>query len=314
METFRMITGILFLLLLFTVSIGKYRTYKAIQKVKNRSEITKIQALNDAVAPFGYLYEYTRDLFATTLHPWQREMGYCKLYDESAVSVNMIIHCEPIEFEYAGMLYLIEFWKGQYGMTTGAEVGIYKAQKPENYKPGDFILYQSVSDEELIYMSMALYKNGKPILERSARHWWLTGFLLGEYTNPEELAMRIQMLFPNFGMKRAFIQALYAGGYSSRDVIHKGLEVVVYFAVPKSEQPLKRRKIRRFLAMKTNSILCKRYLKLTSYFEKSTDRIDYLRFRYPLLAFAALHFSKTTRRTMEKSLKKQTKKDKERLL
>ena len=239
-----------------------------------------------------------------------------KVYIEPFVGgSNMIEHikCDS-KYGYDNNEYLIEFWKGQYGMTTGAEVGIYKAQKPENYKPGDFILYQSVSDEELIYMSMALYKNGKPILERSARHWWLTGFLLGEYANPEELAMRIQMLFPNYGMKRAFIQALYAGGYSSRDVIHKGLEVVVYFAVPKSEQPLKRRKIRRFLAMKSNSVLCKRYLKLTSYFEKSTDRIDYLRFRYPLLAFAALHFSKTTRRTMEKSLKKQTKKDKERLL
>lgn len=308
METFYMITGILFLLLVLSISIGKYRTYRAIKKVKNRPDSIKVQELNEAVLPFGYLYEYNRDVFATTLHPWQREMGYCRIYDESAVSMSMVIHCEPVEFEYAGTLYLIEFWKGQYGMTTGAEVGIYKAKKPENYKPGDFVFYQSITDDELLYISMSLYKNGKPIVERGTRHWWLTAFALGEYSKPEELSMRIHIVFPSYGMQNAFVHALFKVGYSSRDVLLRGLGTTVYFGVPESEQPVRKWKLLRYFSMKNNRFFCRRYLKLTAHFDRALDRIDFLRFRYRILAGIALHFSKMTEHAMRRSLKREAKK------
>lgn len=307
METLYMITGILFLLLFFTFFSGKYRTYSAIKKVKSRPDETKIEELNDAVLPFGYLYEYTRDIFVTTLHPWQRDMGYCRIYDESAVSMSMVIQCEPVEFEYAGMLYLIEFWKGQYGMTTGGEIGIYKVQKPENYKPGDFVFYQSILDKELPRISMTLYKNGKPIVERVARHWWLTAFVLGEYSKPEELAMKIQILFPNYGMQNAFVHALYDLGYSRQDVTVNGLGTIVFFTVPKSRQPVGKWNLFRQAAMRNNHFLCRRYLKLTRYFERDLDRIDYLRFRYRILAGIALRFSKCTKGAMRRSLKRKAK-------
>ena len=304
METFYMITGILFLLLLFLILVGRYRTFRAIKKVENRLDITKVQELNEVVEPFGYLYEYSEDIFATGLHPWQREMGYCKLYDESAVSMSMIIHCEPVEFEYANTLYLIEFWKGQYGMTTGAEVGIYKAKKPDDYKPGDFVFYQSVSDEELLYMGMTLYKNGKPIVERRAKHWWLTAFVLGECSKPEELSATIQIQFPNSGMQKAFEKALFGMGYKSQYVRRRGLETMIHFDVPVSEQPVRKWKLLRFIAMRNNRFFCRRYLKLTRHFKRSLDRVDFLRFRYGLLAGIALRFGGMTEKAMRKSLKK----------
>ena len=304
METFYMITGILFLLLLFLILVGRYRTFRAIKKVENRLDITKVQELNEVVEPFGYLYEYPEDIFATGLHPWQREMGYCKLYDESAVSMSMVIHCEPVEFEYANTLYLIEFWKGQYGMTTGAEVGIYKAKKPDDYKTGDFVFYQSILDEELLSIGMTLYKNGKTIVERRAKHWWLTAFVLGEYSKPEELSARIQIVFPNNGMQKAFENALFKMGYKSQYVRRRGLETMIYFDVPVSKQPVRRWKLLRFVAMKNNRFFCKRYLKLTKHFERSLDRVDFLRFRYGLLAGIALRFGRMTERAMRKSLKK----------
>jgi len=45
------------------------------------------------------------------------------LYDEAAAPLGMIVDCEPIHFEYKGKRWLIQFWKGQYDLPTGAEVG-----------------------------------------------------------------------------------------------------------------------------------------------------------------------------------------------
>ena len=41
--------------------------------------------------------------------------------------MGMIIDCEPVRFYYGGKKWLIELWKGQYGMTTGCEIGVYTA-------------------------------------------------------------------------------------------------------------------------------------------------------------------------------------------
>ena len=52
---------------------------------------------------------------------------------------------------------MIEFWKGQYGITAGAEIGVYRTEgilAPEQY---EHALFQSVSDEDLFPMSMELF-------------------------------------------------------------------------------------------------------------------------------------------------------------
>ena len=45
----------------------------------------------------------------------------------------MIIDCEPICFMYGGKNWMIELWKGQYGLETGGEIGVYNAA--ENRPP-----------------------------------------------------------------------------------------------------------------------------------------------------------------------------------
>ena len=86
METFHMIIGILFLLLIVFVLVGKYRTYRAIKKVENRLDATKVQELNEVVEPFGYVYEYPEDIFATGLHPWQGR------WDTASYMTNLQFH------------------------------------------------------------------------------------------------------------------------------------------------------------------------------------------------------------------------------
>ena len=47
---------------------------------------------------FGY--DPHQDVFYTIIDPWQRKMGYTRLYDEAAVLSFMVLDSEPIYFEY----------------------------------------------------------------------------------------------------------------------------------------------------------------------------------------------------------------------
>lgn len=90
----------------------------------------RLEELNRDLKPFGFAYDPSQDLFYSLMDCWQRNFGYCRLYDEATATFSMIIDCEPIYFRYGGKKWLIEFWKGQYGMTTGGEIGIYYTTGP----------------------------------------------------------------------------------------------------------------------------------------------------------------------------------------
>ena len=80
---------------------------------------------DETIEASGFLYDPEEDIFYSKMNPWQRKYGYCRLYDEIAAPLGMIVDSEPIHFKYEGKSWLIEFWKGQYDLTTGCEIGIY---------------------------------------------------------------------------------------------------------------------------------------------------------------------------------------------
>ena len=92
----------------------------------NPDKEEQLRQLNDDLRSAGFAYDYKNDYFYSLKNCWQREAGYCRLYDEGAPLFNMVMDCEPITFSYRGKRWLIELWKGQYGITTGAEIGIYR--------------------------------------------------------------------------------------------------------------------------------------------------------------------------------------------
>lgn len=49
-----------------------------------------------AIEAAGYSYDPKQDIFYSNMDAWQRNMGYCRLYDEAAAPMGMIIDCEPI--------------------------------------------------------------------------------------------------------------------------------------------------------------------------------------------------------------------------
>ena len=126
----------------------------------------------------------------------------------------MIIDTEPIRFYYNNKNWLITFWKGQYGIVTGAEVGVYYTnEKIINKKT----LYLPSKTEDLLDINFTLYKNGKEITSVSDKHWWLAIFKLGMFSKPKELTMDINIKFPNEKMLKSFIKSFEKLGYKKND-------------------------------------------------------------------------------------------------
>lgn len=166
----------------------------------------------DGFSAAGFAFSSKKNVFYSTKNAWQKNYGYCHLYDLGAPLFNMIIDTEPIKFYYNDKNWLITFWKGQYVMTTGAEIGIYSTDEQKVNKK---TLYFS-SDKEMLDMSFTLYKKKKEIIRIHAKHWWLAAFKLGMFSNPRNLTMDIKLTFPNKEMLDAFTQSFMKLGYKSK--------------------------------------------------------------------------------------------------
>jgi len=243
----------------------------------------KICLLNELVEPFGYSYLQNQDIMTSQINAWQREFGYCALYDNAAVHFNMVFDCEPVYFDYQNRTWLIEFWKGQYGINTGAEIGIYQADgllSPEKY---DSALFHSVPDDQMLPLSMDLYCRNTHLFSVRQMHWWLTGFRMGTYSKPADLSMRASVSFPNQDMMQSFVQGLQNTGYRRCDFQICGHTVTIHFLEPYTSQPRCRRRLAARFAQWKNRIFCKIYCRITRPFTCTPDRVLYL---YYFLPFA----------------------------
>lgn len=170
----------------------------------------------DGFSAAGFNYDPEKDIFYATKNAWQKNFGYTRLYDVLAPLVRMIIDTEPIRFYYNNKNWLITFWKGQYGIVTGAEVGIYSTNEQKINKK---TVYLPINDNEMLDMYVVLYKNGKVITTAQAKHWWLTIFKLGMFSKPKELSMDISLTFNNYQMLAAFLESFKKLGYKDKDFI-----------------------------------------------------------------------------------------------
>ena len=258
---------------------------QAINSVLQRTDEEKIKDINDALNLYGFAYDPTNDIICSHMYPWQREVGYCRFYDEVAPSLNMIIDSEPIYFEYDKRRWLIEFWKGQYGMTTGGEIGIYVTNKDDINIPGIYSgpFFEAVTDEELLNMRFELKINKKELFQRKERHWWLTGFDVGVFSSPSHLSMETRIIFPNVCMRDAFLNGLKKLGYTDNEFKVVSHMVYLNFDAPKSEQPRNHYKLVIPFIQLMNKFYCKFYNLITRDFVRTIDKIDFLRLYYPAL-------------------------------
>ncbi len=243
----------------------------------------RIEEINKDMKPFGFAYEPIQDFFYSLMDGWQRAFGYCRLYDEGSAAFSMIIDCEPITFEYNGVKYLIEFWKGQYGMTTGGEVGIYYTTSSDINIPGVFngTFYHAVKDEDRINMSFAFRKNGNLMFTRTAYHWWITGFKLGEFSWPDELSMDIIMDLYDHKMAYTFGEALMKAGYTEAEFAVRGRRVWIRFDKPHTPQPNSRTYFTERLMQNNNRSFCEAYHYLTDAYTDTPDKLEIVRNESP---------------------------------
>ncbi len=254
----------------------------------------RVAELNQEIKPFGFVYEPYQDIFYSLMYPWQRELGYCRLYDEASAALSMIIDCEPITFEYNGRKWLIEFWKGQYGMNTGGEIGIYYTTGPNLNIPGIFngTFYHCVEDEDCINMSFVLRKNGNILFTRNGYHWWLTGFKLGEFSKPSELSMDIVVELYDRRMAYTFANALIKTGYKEGEFSVSGYKVMVHYDKPHTSQPITRTAFTDFIMLRNNESYCNAYNHLTADYNDTLDKLEVVRRESPGMYEQVLNIGK----------------------
>ena len=140
------------------------------------------EQMNQILRLFGYKYDKQQDIYYTDVEAWQRNFGFTDLYDSAAVMTNMWYQTLKADFEYNGLLWRLQWWKGQYGVLEGAELGVY-TKKPNNV---DSAFYRCAEDANLLEMYFEYYQTAsdynarKPLFTRyEQEHWWITGFKFG---------------------------------------------------------------------------------------------------------------------------------------
>lgn len=243
----------------------------------------KQRKLNELLDPFGFAYDGRQDIFYSRTDSWQRRFGYGRIYDEAAALMNMIIDCEPIYFDYDERKWLIQFWKGQYGITTGGEAGVYYL--PKGTLVQDVLerelIYRCVEDEDTLRIQTILWKNGKQLYHRRGYHWWLTGFVLGEYSRPKELEMDIEITLKDLVMRDAFLSGLYRAGYEKGEISFHENTVWIHFTKPHTRQPISRARWFSYFKQRENKRNCRLYRQATGDYANAYDKLLALKSREP---------------------------------
>jgi len=153
---------------------------------------------------FGYDFDINQLMLYAPADTWQRNLGFCQLYDIMGPMLNYDLLTKRIKFKYDGLDWMIQIWKGRYMITMGGEIGLYN--KPED-RTVQF--YDCAGDKYLMPISMTVLKGDDVILTKKMENcWWQTGFAFRPFYAPELLTLEGTIVFPNEVMKDAFTQAI----------------------------------------------------------------------------------------------------------
>ena len=277
---------ILLFAVLFCCLIFCLRRKRSIRKIRCMSSCQKTALLNEQLIKFGFVWLPSQEIISTTTDAWQREFGYCALYDQTASLFNMVFDCEPVYFDYDGRTWLIELWKGQYGINTGGEIGIYRADRLVPPRETEQAHFESVPDSQMLPLTIELSRRIDahglaPVFSVDFLHWWLAGFRMGEFSRPRDLVMRASITFPDECMLSAFTNALLVLGYHAADFTVYGLTVFLTFDEPHSLQPSEIHPVRACIAQLENRLFCRLYRFITKPFTETPDQLLYLYYLLP---------------------------------
>ena len=255
------------------VSIHRYRYQNRSMQSRQRA----IDRLYTLIYDTGFQYDKEQDIFISRVNAMPHVLSCSSLFDHDASYFSMIFEYEPITFPYDGKDWLIELWKGQYGITSGCGMGVYTAVKGGG---DDTTGYRAASNLDWLPMRGLLIRHGQRLFLRQGTHWWVNGFVLGTYSVPHELTMPVTITLQSETMASAFLYALSRKGYPAKR-LDDGRTVRFVFA--RASQPQKINPVRRFLAQLWNRILCAWFNALT-WNELLTDKkLETLILEHPFL-------------------------------
>jgi UDP-2,3-diacylglucosamine pyrophosphatase LpxH len=209
--------------------------------------------LAKAVDLAGFDYDPTQDIIYSKMDALQRRFGYAYGYDAAALAMSAILDCEPIFFDYAGKTWMIELWKGQYGLETGCEIGVYTrtigstsaayalldatiGRREHDPAPSHNQFFDCAADNELLVLSSTLHRQGQTLFSRGPEpHWWLTGFKWGVLSQPADLTMDVSITCLDAVMTTALVNALHGLGYQNVNVASNTVRFT--FDTPHTFQP-----------------------------------------------------------------------------
>ncbi len=268
------------LLLIIMLLINHWRKKRIIEKVCSMCPEEKYGLLDEIIEPFGYAYLREQDIFSTRIDAWQREFGYRNFFDRAAPWLGMVFDSLPIYFDYDKTTWLLELWKGQYGINTGCEIGLYRADhllKPSERKHAHF---HSVANTEMILMSFVHLKKDTKIAQLTGKHWWLTAFNMGCFSRPRDLTLHATLVFFSRDMAQAFVNGLLAAGYSADELRIRNDTVTMSFTRPLQKKNVLSRMVAK-ISLWFCRLWCRIFLFVTRPFCLSLDKILYLYFYLP---------------------------------
>lgn len=156
----------------------------------------------------GYNFNIQEMMVYTTVDCWMRNFGFCLFYDVFA-NLNPISYSyvtRRFKFEYDGLEWMIQIWKGNYFISNGGEVGIYN-RDPATAR-GTF--YNCASADQELPMSIQVLIGDKLLVDRPLqKHWWMCGFHIGTMRYlPSLLTLKTSIVMPNEEMLQAFTEAI----------------------------------------------------------------------------------------------------------
>lgn len=193
----------------------KPSTTAPVEEVVDKQEINDIKDIQDLLFASkdaektaailnacGFEYDEEQGIYYSSVNPWQKNFGFNVIYDMTAPLAGMYYSTERIYFRYDNKDWMVQLWKGQYGITCGAEIGIYN-------KTDKIMQYDCVTEEEFVTMGFKLYNQNQLLFERKPEaHWWMTGFKIMNIGVPILLDMDVTITLKDKAMADAFEQGL----------------------------------------------------------------------------------------------------------
>ena len=163
-----------------------------INKILNKFNSSSI--VTSVVFIAGFKWDYSQGIYYSRRAPLQKLFGYTELYNSLAPLAGINIVNKPYFFEYNNKVWCIWLWKGRYGITYGAEIGLYvladNSKIPTTDNQLKNCMFRCANPSEFTKMGFDLYdENWNLLFSRTENcHWWLTGFKLG-YKNKNKLIL-----------------------------------------------------------------------------------------------------------------------------